>query len=226
LTVDLPAVVDLEGLVQRILDLRSSVRINLRRELLAFKWLVGKEISEFRLLDSPTVRVQWKSSTYLELSKQVGIRDDELVRCVQFYQKYPNQDYELRPWRRIIAELPVVDEDQVYAGDPPGATTILGDFREVGDQISSGSISLMFTDPPYGKEWLPNWGPLGKMASRVLKEGGYLVTYGSQPYLPAPHGEAEKLDRAAKHLEDPFGMGDDEDEEEEAENDESPDRQD
>ena len=39
------------------------------------------------------------------------------------------------------------------------------------------SIDLIFTDPPYGKEYLPLYQELAKLSIRVLKPGGSLVFY-------------------------------------------------
>ena len=52
------------------------------------------------------------------------------------------------------------------------------DFRNVGPEIiPDNSIDLIFTDPPYGAEHLYLYDDLGKFASRVLKDGGSLVTF-------------------------------------------------
>lgn len=57
------------------------------------------------------------------------------------------------------------------------------DFREVGKRIKDDSVDLIFTDPPFGQEFLPLWEDLGEFASRVLKPGALLVTYTGQAYL-------------------------------------------
>ena len=57
------------------------------------------------------------------------------------------------------------------------------DFREVGKRIKNDSTDLIFTDPPFGQEFLPLWDDLGAFASRVLKPGALLVTYTGQAYL-------------------------------------------
>jgi predicted methyltransferase len=55
---------------------------------------------------------------------------------------------------------------------------IYGDFIEQSQKrISDNSIELIFTDPPYGKEYLPLYQELAKLAQRVLKPGGSLVFY-------------------------------------------------
>jgi len=62
---------------------------------------------------------------------------------------------------------------------------IQGDFQYIDTtKIGDKSIDLIFTDPPYHKEWLPMYEPLGKLACRVLKEGGSLVMYAGHYALP------------------------------------------
>lgn len=66
-----------------------------------------------------------------------------------------------------------------------GCKLFHGDFREVAQQkIPDNSVDLIFTDPPYDKESLSIYADLAKMANRVLKDGGSLVTYISQYALP------------------------------------------
>src|SRR6266487_2430438 len=56
-------------------------------------------------------------------------------------------------------------------------TIITGDARELSKAIPDASIDLIFTDPPYLKEYIPLYGWLSQEASRVLKPGGFLLTY-------------------------------------------------
>jgi hypothetical protein len=53
---------------------------------------------------------------------------------------------------------------------------LYGDFIEKSKTIPDNSIDLIFTDPPYGKKWLPVYEKLAETAFRVLKSGGSLVT--------------------------------------------------
>lgn len=71
---------------------------------------------------------------------------------------------------------------------------LCGDFREKGIQIPDESISLILTDPPYGKEYLTLWEPLGALSERVLKHGGFLIAYAGQDNLP------QKLIGLSQHL--------------------------
>ena len=59
-----------------------------------------------------------------------------------------------------------------------------GDFREVLADLANGSVDVIMTDPPYGKESLPIWGDLGDFAARVLSPRGILIAYSGQLYLP------------------------------------------
>lgn len=70
-----------------------------------------------------------------------------------------------------------------------------GDFRKLSARIADNSVDLILTDPPYPREYLPLWTPLAEMAARVLKPGGFLVSYSGQLYLP------EVMSRLVEHLE-------------------------
>ena len=52
------------------------------------------------------------------------------------------------------------------------------------DEINSAIPKLNYEVPPYKREWLPLYEPLGKLASRVLKEGGSLVMSAGHHALP------------------------------------------
>ena len=56
-------------------------------------------------------------------------------------------------------------------------TIITGDARELIEQIPDESIDLIFTDPPYSKQWLYLYEWLGEAAARVLKSSGFLISY-------------------------------------------------
>jgi predicted methyltransferase len=68
---------------------------------------------------------------------------------------------------------------------PEDIRIIEGDFRVVGKNISDDSVDLMFTDPPYAREYLEVWEELGKLAHLVLKRGGFLASYTGTDYLDA-----------------------------------------
>jgi 16S rRNA G966 N2-methylase RsmD len=71
---------------------------------------------------------------------------------------------------------------------------IVGDFREHADQIPDGSVSLIFTDPPYDRKASEMLPALGEFAAAKLMEGGSLVLYVGQTQIPAA------LDALRPHL--------------------------
>lgn len=54
---------------------------------------------------------------------------------------------------------------------------IVGDFREHADKVRDGSVSLIFTDPPYHVKFADLYHDLGRFAAAKLAEGGSLMTY-------------------------------------------------
>lgn len=53
----------------------------------------------------------------------------------------------------------------------------IGDCRELGESIPDNSIDLIFTDPPYPKEYLYLYEWLAKFSARALKPEGFLMVY-------------------------------------------------
>lgn len=70
----------------------------------------------------------------------------------------------------------------------------LGDCIDYMRGIPEGSIDMIFTDPPYLREFLPVYGDLAREAKRVLKTGSYLFCYGAAEHLP------DHLHRMTAHL--------------------------
>jgi ParB-like chromosome segregation protein Spo0J len=70
------------------------------------------------------------------------------------------------------------------AGAKPIPSLIVGDFREHADKIPDGSLSLIFTDPPYLRKNLSAFADLADFAARKLAVGGSLVCYCGHFALP------------------------------------------
>lgn len=75
---------------------------------------------------------------------------------------------------------------------PSTIEIIHGTIEEDGKQIANNSVDLIFTDPPYGEEFLPLWDELAKFAYRTLKPSGYLITYSGQFHLPTVMSKLSK----------------------------------
>ena len=50
-------------------------------------------------------------------------------------------------------------------------------METLGENIPDNSVDLIFTDPPYNEASLSVYADLAKLADRVLKPGGSLITY-------------------------------------------------
>jgi len=59
-----------------------------------------------------------------------------------------------------------------------------GDFRELIKELPDNSVDLVLTDPPYPKEFLHLFCDLARESARVLKPGGFLVSYSGHFNLP------------------------------------------
>ncbi|HUV93905.1 MAG TPA: DNA methyltransferase [Anaerolineae bacterium] len=73
----------------------------------------------------------------------------------------------------------MVDSLGPYALGPGGECEgiYIGDARELAKAIPDESVDLIFTDPPYMREYLPLYGWLGDAAARILKPDGFLLAY-------------------------------------------------
>lgn len=68
------------------------------------------------------------------------------------------------------------------------------DARELSARLPDESVDLIFTDPPYPKEYIDLYGWLAKTAARVLKPGGLCITLAGHIYLD------EVIELMGKHL--------------------------
>lgn len=65
---------------------------------------------------------------------------------------------------------------------PPEIHVLNCNLRDL--QLEPGSADLVFTDPPYPAEYLPEWEALARFAVTYLKRGRLLVAYSGQFHLP------------------------------------------
>lgn len=79
-------------------------------------------------------------------------------------------------------------------GAYPLNQVIHGDSRELSKSIPENSIDLIFTDPPYPKEFLHTYSDLSEIAARVLKPNSICFAYAGNDYLP------EVMSRMSEHL--------------------------
>lgn len=58
-----------------------------------------------------------------------------------------------------------------------------GDFTKLIKDIPDNSVDLILTDPPYGQDFIPLLDTLASESQRVLKKGGWFVSYYGSYYL-------------------------------------------
>jgi ParB-like chromosome segregation protein Spo0J len=104
------------------------------------------------------------------------------IKIGQAYNYYQKQDKRAALRAESAASIDI---------SPDRLDLVLGDFREKCKKIPDNSIGLIYTDPPYSKEFIPLYKDLGEVAFRVLKEGGSLVTNLGQLYLKETYEHIE-----------------------------------
>lgn len=60
----------------------------------------------------------------------------------------------------------------------------VGDFRNLSGKVADGSLSLIFTDPPYDRKAIELFDGLGEFAATKLCEGGSLIAYVGHIQIP------------------------------------------
>jgi tRNA G10 N-methylase Trm11 len=91
-------------------------------------------------------------------------------------------NYYQRQEKRKRLQEEVAKNNSYLAADKLGIKLIHGDFRDKCTEIPDNSIALIFTDPPYNKASLSLYEDLGKVAARVLVDGGCLLTFFNHQY--------------------------------------------
>lgn len=97
----------------------------------------------------------------------------------------PEKTIDAKQLGRIIREHIAAQHKEDSSDVKIGTASLrCGDFREIGQEIESESVDVLFTDPLYSKDKLYLWNDLGQLAQRVLKPGGVLLSYSGNLYLP------------------------------------------
>ncbi len=85
---------------------------------------------------------------------------------------------------RAVKESPIIQFDEL----------IVGDFRKRSDAVPDGSLSLIFTDPPYDRKSIALFDGLAEFSEAKLADGGSLICYVGQIQL------AEAIERLGTKL--------------------------
>jgi site-specific DNA-methyltransferase (adenine-specific) len=131
---------------------------------------------------------------------QLGITETASHRAQQL-ARIPEAVFEesvAKPQNRLlrVAREAAADERRAQPTDPQTVHGLVdirhGDFRDVLAGLSD--VDAIITDPPYPKEFIPLFGDLSALASKVLKPSGVLVAMTGQWWI------REYLDELSRHL--------------------------
>ena len=111
-----------------------------------------------------------------QIAADLGVSQAAISQTLTKAEEKERQDAE----RAELARAVTSDSDL-----PAGIAVWTGDFRELGAKIPDGSVSLIFTDPPYAEKFIPLYGDLAQLGARVLKPGGSLICYCGHYALPS-----------------------------------------
>ena len=71
---------------------------------------------------------------------------------------------------------------------------VTGDARELAKRIPDESVDLIYTDPPYPKEFMYLFYEMGEYAPRIMKDGGSLITLCGHYQVPQVIDAMKDLD--------------------------------
>jgi site-specific DNA-methyltransferase (adenine-specific) len=143
----------------------------------------SEEQKKGRVIDIAAKRAQVSPMTYFKGRELIKKESPEILEKLRTGKLKIDKVYGRRVKQEKRQQL--IEEAKKVAGKlPEGFKLIPGDMREECKGIADSSIDCIFTDPPYNLESLLLYKDLGKMAFRVLKEGGSLLTIGGHYALP------------------------------------------
>jgi 16S rRNA G966 N2-methylase RsmD len=101
-----------------------------------------------------------KDRSSSRIAEKVGISDRQLekIRTIKEAEAYVSND------------LKDLDPSELF-------DLQFGNMETLGENIPDNSVDLIFTDPPYNEASLSLYANLAKLADRVLKPGGSLITF-------------------------------------------------
>ncbi len=102
-------------------------------------------------------------------------QSEELNRNKVLKDLKTKRQAKIRTTKRKVAAAKCKDMDK---------RIIVGDFRKHTDKVPDGSLSLIFTDPPYDRKALKMFPDLAEFAKAKLADGGSLLCYVGHIQLP------------------------------------------
>lgn len=133
------------------------------------------------------------SATIADCAKELGVSDRTARHRIRRSDEYEDLspasrslvDQGKKPLSHMVKEhereqkaakrkrMAIKAAKEIRPGDDYGVLT--GDMRKLSKDVADNSVDMIFTDPPYTREYLPLYADLGEVAARVLKPGGSLI---------------------------------------------------
>jgi len=164
-----------EGLLRSIVSLTAEQQLSLVKDLAAGR--ITKD--EFK---RKADRHKTRNSLIAEATRQVADLPEKYLQAAlaeiekgSYDKEGPTGDGFLRLLRRLRDECDASSGYRLLACAIEDLTPEL---------IADESLDWIITDPPYGREYLPVYEALAKLAARVLKPGGSLMVMAGHSYLP------------------------------------------
>jgi DNA methylase/ParB-like nuclease domain len=152
--------------------------------LYSFEYKVAKEDRTGRVQKIISDKIGLSPTTYYRAKKIIeespeSVKDKVRSGSVTINKAYKHLQKEQKRKQFLL------QNSESKISFPEGVKLIQGDFVEFSKDIPSNSIDLIFTDPPYGEEYLHLYKSLFEVAHKVLKDdGGSLLTYCGHIALP------------------------------------------
>lgn len=123
---------------------------------------------------------------YIRKAEKVKKEAPELIEKIMTGEMNLSEaSKEIRKKQRDEKIKQTIEQAKIDNKNKDDVKIIHGDMTdpEIQKLIEPESVDAIITDPPYPKEYLPLWDDLAKLAKRVLKPSGLLITYSGQMYL-------------------------------------------
>ena len=134
---------------------------------------------------SATDMISEKACRPLIKEKNPSIRREMITQIVKKSKDKKASGEKLKVTEKEVIAIGKSIKRQKLAENVPMPTSddhkvLIGDFRDLSEDIPDNSIDMIFTDPPYDEGSIPLYEDLASVAARVLKPGGSLLAYCGQ----------------------------------------------
>jgi 16S rRNA G966 N2-methylase RsmD len=184
----------LEGIYKEQARLRQLLKLkNVKDKLPSSLWsndhnennvknhtINGKEENKGRVIDIISKNNDLSPKTYQRAKTIIENGSEEVKEKLRVNKTTISKEYEKirrdRKRQELLSQLNIQSDKNKMENN--GCKIFLGDLIDRSTkEIADSSIDLIFTDPPYGKEYLNLYQELAKVAIRILKPGGNLVFF-------------------------------------------------